>query len=493
MQKSQRQVLSLNRVINPYNKLSFYGQIHHPTGMGKTIVGALCIHQYIQKYGKDKKIIVIYPYVGLDENWKNSIEKVRVIPEFSDYVINDEINVEYITASKAVLDNKIIHCDLLIVDEVHDFNSDKRLLLINGDLIRRKHIIGFTATPDYSMDKILPILDVISEQEAIENDWISNYIEFNLGIYMNEEESNQYDKITTSISRQNEIFGKNTLEVAQACLNGGEDSKGKFYPADKWCLMVAMKNGWHENLNLIDPSHAQINSIYSPGMIKGYAGIYMKNIKERKDLMYNNHSKMFVALQIIKKFESLKTIVFGESVKFADELNKAINNYYKDTTEFNINGKPIYAAFGNYEISQAYHSSLETRLLPSPKTGKPIKFGCNRLKEMIIDGFKNSTIRIICSARGLDTGFDAEDVRLAIITSRSQSAKQRTQRGGRAKRKEFGNSTKAIIVNIYFKGTVDETWLKNSQLNNDENVYFIDSIDEITYNPKKKRKISISL
>lgn len=491
--KSERQILSLNRVKSPQTNLNYYGQIVHPTGMGKTIVGALCVNQYVKQFGDNKEIIILYPNVGLDENWKKAFEKVKTIEEFKDYVHNGSINITYISATKAVLDNTILKCDLLIVDESHDFNSDKRLSLINNELIRRTHILGFTATPNSIVNKLLPFLDVITEKEAIENEWISNYVEFNLGIYMNEEEQNKYNLITDSINRKNEIFGKNAFEIVQACLNGGEDSKGKFFPADKWCLLVAMKNGWRENLNLSNPENCEINSIYSPGMITGYANVYMKNIRERKDLIYNNQTKIHTILKIVKKFESLKTIIFGESTKFADELNSEINKLYKDTKEFNINGQTGFAPFGNYEISHAYHSNLESRMLPSPKTGKIIKFGLTRLKDRTIEYFKHSIIRIICTARSLDTGFDVEDVRLAIIASRSQSSRQRAQRGGRAKRKEFANDSKVLIVNVYFKGTVDETWLKNSQENNDDLVHYINEIDEITYNPKKDSKFKISL
>ena len=490
--KTNRQLLSKDRFMKPPHSPQCFGLIVYPTGMGKTVAGALIIQEYLFT-NKDAIVHIVYPITGLDTNWIRALHFVRN-NNLVDCDSNFEDRIQFYSAQKAILNNIILNCNLLVVDEIHEFTSENRLNLINNNLIKRKHLLGLTATPNPSINKLVPIIDIVYEKEAIENDWISNYIEFNYGIYMSDDEQSEYDLITSNMQRAGEIFGKNTLDTVMRCVQGGQDSQGKMYPADMWCLMVAKKNGWKEQLNLQKPEDREIHTVFSPDMIKGYANIYMRNVRDRKNLVYQANSKILACLKIIQKFDNLKTITFGESIKFAEKLNDEINSYYKNTIEFNINDKKtINAPFGNYEISHAYHSSLEAKMYPSPKTGKLIKFGAKRLKDRTIEMLRNNEIRIANTANSFDTGIDIEDVRLGLIASRKQSKDQRTQRGGRVKRKEFSNEAKVIIVNLYFKGTIDETWLKNSQENDKLNVYIVDNLDDINFNPKKQPLSKINL
>lgn len=491
-EKTKRQLTTVNKFFNS-NEIHKYGNMFgtvvYPTGMGKTVLGCLIIYKYLREVNPNAMICIAYPDVGLDKNWESALHFTA--KELGHNVVNFS-QILFRTADRLVLNKEVIKCDLLIVDEIHDFKSNGRIEILNNELIKRTHMLGLTATPNDTVTRYCPIIDRVTEKEAIDNDWISNYLEFNLGIELSESERYEYEKITEAINNQLPKFGNNPLAVAERCLNGGEDQKGKYYPDMLWCEMVAKKLGWNAQLDLNEEKNREINVLYNPNMIKGCAKFLFAGIRDRTQLLYKSRTKVEISLEIIKRFDKMKTIVFSQSTEFADKLNDAINQYYSNHSIIPLQGKDI-PTLGGYEVSVAYHSNLQTRMMVSDKTGKTIKFGLKRLKDRAIERIKNDESRVICTASSLDKGFDVEDMRLAIIASRTQNKDQRTQRGGRVKRKELSYKEKVIIVNIYYENTKDEDWLRESQKDAEFDVYWIKNVDEISYNPRKKPLIKISL
>src|SRR5690606_23822931 len=100
---------------------------------------------------------------------------------------------------------------------------------------------------------------------------------------------------------------------------------------------------------------------------------------------------------------------------------------------------------------------------------------------------------VISTASALDKGLDVIDIRLAIVTSGTSNWTQHKQRGGRAKRVEEDENIIVLIINLFIKGTKDEDWLKDRQSKSNNVVYWVDSIDEINYQPKKARTFNLKL
>jgi superfamily II DNA or RNA helicase len=269
-------------------------------------------------------------------------------------------------------------------------------------------------------------------------------------------------------------FGKNNpLGVAQMCLGGARNMSGWQY-----ANVVARQNGWSPGC---DP---QVDALWNPKMIMGYAKNLMAFIRERSDLINNSDTKLDAVLAITRKYDNTKTICFSESTAFADKLALAINDDHNDV---------VAGEFGYYEICEVYHSNLDSRMLPSEKTGKLIKYGKDRLKKRAINRIKSGEARIISTAKALDRGFDVKDIRMGITSSGTRNPTQHSQRGGRVKRIEnYEEDIIVLIVNVYFDGTVDEDKLRQRQKKSTNVVYWVETLDQINYKPKKNKVFNVN-
>ena len=220
---------------------------------------------------------------------------------------------------------------------------------------------------------------------------------------------------------------QNDLTLAQFCISGGLDKKsGKYYAAPNWATGYAHKRGWKPNLDLRLEVNRQINDLWNPTKIIGYAKKLLNAIRDRKSLLQTCQSKYEATKKLVDKFNKVKTIIFSESTDFADNVAKLLETKHKVVV---------------------YHSNIKTVIKPSPKTGKPIKVGKTRLKREATESIRNGKARIIVTAKSLDKGFDVVDLRFGITASGTQNPTQYKQRGGRVKRKETEQIFKTNFIN----------------------------------------------
>ena len=219
----------------------------------------------------------------------------------------------------------------------------------------------------------------------------------------------------------------------------------------------------------------QINDLWNPTKIVGYAKKLLNAIRDRKSLLQTCQSKYEATKKLVDKFDKVKTIIFSESTDFADNVAKLLETKHKVVV---------------------YHSNIKTVIKPSPKTGKPIKVGKTRLKREATESIRNGKARIIVTAKSLDKGFDVVDLRFGITASGTQNPTQYKQRGGRVKRKEteqiFSDCT-VLLVNLYIINTQDEKWLKNRQMNAVHSIINVSSIDDISYTPPSNIEFSMDI
>ncbi len=456
------------------------GGLDYVTGMGKTYTACIIINEMFKK-NPVANVIIEVPSTALANQWKveleNNIEQKDLLK-----------NIEVITIHLLVERQNKYNCTLLIVDEIHEYLSDERLKFIDKTMIEYKYILGLSATWEdrnnrhLILEGICPIVDKISEEEALKEGWISEFIEYNIGVELTDEEKLNYSKYTKVITDNINKFGKGGLELAGLCLSGD-----KKHTATEYCFMWAGKHGWTKGMNTNIPTNAQINGMWNPSAIIGYAKKLLNAIRDRKDILYSAENKLLVALQVIEKYPDLKTICFSQSTQFASSLGYKINEFF-------------YNKVGEGNKCVVYHSKLETIMGVNPKTGKPMKFGKKRLKDLAIERIKNGTASHISTASALDKGFDVRDIRLGITTSSTSNPIQGTQRGGRVKRVEHLNNTgktiqekTKLVVNIYVKNSKDFDWLKKRQINaTTSRIYWIDNVEQITYNPKRDDEFKLS-
>jgi superfamily II DNA or RNA helicase len=465
-----------------------------PTGMGKTYsVLTHLVTKLFAARGPQKTIISV-PTTDLKNAWNYAIQ--ARFPELQEY-----FTVE--TVSYMVMNRIVDRCTLLVVDEIDEFYSKNRQKLWDGSAIEYKYFLGLSATPldpqerHVEILKRIPIVDTITKKEAIDNGWIEDTLIFNLEAELTEEEQEQYDELTETI-QHNLSFFEGDLGTALNCLN--DFSKA---------TQVAIRGGWTRELNNIatrpkplEMSREQFEEIllkvamWNPNTIIGYAKNALTAINQRKDLAAACKAKLKCAVDIAKRFHNDKIMYFNEKVGPANHIYKEIHD--------NTNRQAV-----------IYHSQLESRPLRydsitnepslfgkgdwvtiktkrSKNYGKKKIFGKKVLQELAIEWIKSVETGIIVSGTGLDKGFDVPDMTMGIINSFTSVSNQYIQRIGRLTRlHQIKNTMKPIVVVLYIKGTSEE--YKLYKLQEDQQVYWIRSIEEISRTPDSTVKLNIGI
>jgi superfamily II DNA or RNA helicase len=436
-----------------------FGTLWLPTGFGKTFLALNCIAKPMLEKKPATTITILVHRKKLRKQWKDRVSQF----------VGDQYNISIHTVQYCIENKMKFKTDLLVVDEVHKFYGDEFFSFVDGTNIKYKYLLCLSATVKDTNNRhkklleFCPIIDHIDEQEALRNGWISQYIEYNLGIDLDDDEVLQYNAICKKVYDNLAKFGDHGFNGAMKVLSGCDRYTGLQY-----AMMWAKKMGWNQS----DP-----NCQWNPNRIIGYGKKVMKGINERKKFLYECHSKLKATLDVIRKFkDDYKIMSFSESTHFADRVNDILNKSQKK------------------DICVVYHTNLESRTLKdntgkiitygktAKKAGEPKMFGKTTLKRLFIERFVNNEVNVLSTAKALDEGFDCDDIQIGILSSRTSNYNQQKQRGGRVKRViPKSPKDKMLLVNIYVKHTKDYDWLTKAQKENTNTIHWVSSIDDIEF------------
>lgn len=438
------------------------------TGVGKTF-GACIIINKILEHNSGATIVIMVPGPDLKKQWLGEI-KANVNEKYAS-------NIRIFTVEgilSIINEGQRLSCSLFIADELHEYYTEERLKIFNGNNIVTKWMLGLTATYKdnknryESIESILPVVDRIDEEEGLKEGFISQYIEYNMAIELTVDEAEKYRVLSDMVSKNMSKFGHRGLTFVNQILKGGIEAAS----------IYASEHGWRRGMSASDPTSAGILELWAPNKIIGYAKAAMDNIRERKTLLYHARNKLVAARDIAVKFEDLKTIFFGQSTLFADALGKVINDHYRNDSQHSTIPCVV------------YHSQLQT-LISYDDKGNQKKKGMTILKRDAIEAIRSGKARRISTASSLDKGFDVKDIRLAVTTSGTQNPTQYSQRKGRGLRVEsYEEEIIVLVINMYARGTIDEQWLRKRQSTSNNIVYWVTSIDDINYSPRNSKEQS---
>lgn len=173
------------------------------------------------------------------------------------------------------------------------------------------------------------------------------------------------------------------------------------------------------------------------GEDKKNAAMFYKAIRDRKEIVQKAHNKILYTAQIAKAFPEKKILTFGGSNEFTDAMHEAVTN----------EGIP----------AARYHSKLK-----------------KKEKDAALKDFKDSTVKVLCSTKALNQGFDVHDANLGVICGLDSKALQMIQRVGRLLRLSDKDKVGEVIV-LYVKDSQEEKWLQNA-IKNLSNISWIDGI-----------------
>jgi superfamily II DNA or RNA helicase len=367
------------------------------TGFGKTTVGLITIKDMNSRHPKRTTHVVV-PTIELKNQWEKEIFEWS-LSNVEVFVINT-----YITDSR--------RCNLLILDEIHRYGS---FMFQNVFVVSKYNfILGLTATierqdgNDQLITHYAPVLKRINLKHALEKNYISNFLVFNLGVKMSVFEKRKYKQVNHKFDYYFAQFNHD-FDAAMLALRS-KDFREQF----------AKQEG-------IEQDEVYVNAVN-----------FVRNLGERKKLLYESDAKLAAVKEIIKAFDN-KMIIFSETADFADRV-------------VNISeGKAF-----------AYHTKVSDK--------KQMK---QRLKD-----FKNSEgFNIVSAVKAIEEGLDVEDLEMAVLVSGNSTKRQYIQRIGRSLRSQPGKV--AVIINIYIHGTQDENWLKRRQFSNNFNIFWVNDISQI--------------
>lgn len=396
-------------VVNKIEEQRCNSYVILPTGVGKSRIGMM-IAEKVDKYKLPTTIIV--PTLKLKQQWEEHIKSWK-LKHAEVFVVNTYVKKDSYETG------------LLLVDEIHTI-CNKEAIWFNKtiEITKYKYILGLSATLNieqiaYLESKGLQCAAKYSVQQALKNNWISQFKEYNWLLELSEEDESKYKSINKKYHSYIATF-RNNFDVAKSCLKD-----------ENFRIEFAEKNNY-------DISFVQRRAVF-----------LMRSVQERQSFLYNAPCKIKAIKEITSRFK-VPTIVFSESTTFADNVADELG-----------------------DIASAYHSKIKSQIIE----GK--KYGVKKLKELIIKKLLDDRyrLRVIVTVKELDEGGDFPKLSLAIIASANSKTRKQIQRKGRILR--YIPEKQALIINLVIKNTQDEVWLEKRQGNSPG--IPIDSLEEIDY------------
>jgi superfamily II DNA or RNA helicase len=422
--KLQRQA----SIIDKFLKMNGLGYLPAITGFGKTWVGLFTIFFMTLKFSEAKTIIVV-PTIKLKRDWEEKLIDFRLTNCFV-YVVNTYTMSELKYA-----------CDLLILDEAHHYVSDNAEIFSKVLGVTTYNMcLSLSATLESNEKTYLErhginCIDTITKQEGKRMGYVSDYVTYNLGITLNEEEEEKYRTLNDI---HNSNFGKfcnlpdSSLnwELAMACgVGANKNAKvgNEWRSGNDWRLWYAREMGW-DNTEDHD---------WSPKNINKYAQLWSWAMRERKDFLYNSTSKAVAAKEVIEYLD-VPTITFAENTKFADyladslgdkalayhsniktvERTMVVKDYRKTLAGAKKFKAKVDGIIGNFKEDQGYSITYN----------KVYKVSARGLREEALRKFENGEISTLVTAKALDEGFNVENIQCALICSATSKRRQYIQR-----------------------------------------------------------------
>lgn len=241
------------------------------------------------------RVLIAVPTEVLREQWNRELAKNQLFSISKVEIFNTIVKNNY-------------EVDLFIIDEVHLACSDVNINMFK--IVKYKYVLGLTATlerldgKDMLLYPYMSICDTVTLNDALENDWISNYRNYQVLLDVDLTEYKSYD---SNFKRFFACFN-NDFQLAMSLL--GDKRKLKI-----WC----QKTGKNE------------------GAVIGALSQMMKYLRLRKQFVMSHAKKFEIADKIIQHRSGKKIILFSASIKDSEyfKSSKALVLHCKQTKSYN--------------------------------------------------------------------------------------------------------------------------------------------------------------
>ena len=216
---------------------------------------------------------------------------------------------------------------------------------------------------------ILPNIDTNFNKDEINKAKIFSPVkEFRIASFLNNDDLELYNKYTEFINTSVKIF--DNIENIEKCKNG---DKNLNISAAEFRDSLARNNGWHEKLDVSIEFQKQIDDIYNPNVLFERACTFYNIVKQRRDLITDNISKLELKENICKTNCDIKILIVSKRGEFANTITKYLNR-------------------NNEEICGDYHDCIEECIATDCFNNVIlIKSGANKGKPKVIGSQAIST------------------------------------------------------------------------------------------------------
>lgn len=265
------------------------GTFEFATGFGKTFTAIKCVKSVVNKY-PNIKILIIVPTDNLKEQWIQNLDYNGLTFNTDVQIVNTVIKHHYKT-------------DILVLDECHRYASETFREIFNK--VNYRYILGLTATFERLdgkheiINKYCPVIDKVTTEEALANNWLSQYKEYQ--VLINVDDIDEYKEYNKEFTKHFEFFGF-SFQKAMDCIGPkGYINRAKL--RDEMC-----PNGTDE----------QKKQCFQA--ITYHATGFMRAIQKRKAFINNHPKKIELARHIIEMRPNAKIITFSNNVKMAESI-----------------------------------------------------------------------------------------------------------------------------------------------------------------------------
>lgn len=270
--------------IDKWVKAKLCGTLQLPTGFGKTRCGLLAISRFITK-NPNKTVIVIVPSDPVKEQWMKELINWNIFNNCEVKTMFDAAKHEY-------------NCTLLVIDEIHRVASNQLCKVF--DNIKYSIILGLTATferldgRDVLISKHCPIVDVVTQEEAVANKWLSGFHEYL--VLIEPPDFDVYEKLNQEFNEHFAFFEYN-FPLAMNCVTS-----------------------WQARANLAKErchgdDYKEINK-----QILIHAMGFNRTLQGRKSYINNHPKKIELTNKILEYKSDKKCITFSATIAMAEKI-----------------------------------------------------------------------------------------------------------------------------------------------------------------------------
>lgn len=225
----------------------------------------------------------------------------------------------YFNIEVQVINTVIKHewiCDMLVIDEIHSSAADTLKETFN--CVKYKLILGLTATFErldgkhVILEKYAPIIDKVSTLEAIANNWISEFKEYQVLIEVDNIE--EYKSLQKEWLQHFEFF-QFSFDIA---------------------MRMAGPEGWKAKLAYRDELYKGNDETKKKEILQAinyHSEGFMRTMTKRKAFINNHPKKIEIAKKIMEARPSAKIITFSNNVKMAEALENGEYVYTGKTSK----------------------------------------------------------------------------------------------------------------------------------------------------------------